>query len=575
MKKEIFTFVVATTFVLAAQSDKTKEYELIIDTSKAIDRDKIAEVLGAEDEGFFSSKKLLKEEFVKIIEPSIKGYLENQGYFDSTIDIKKSEDSIEVAIVENEPIRVTDIDISTNIDLKKIINWKKGDIFAPERFNNIKDEIVTKLLEDGYCQYKLKSKAYVDLKKHSAKLLYNIDKNRVCYFGDITISNKPKDIKKRVVLSRIKYKKGDRFSLKAIKESYNDLNRLNTFANIKIAYDLETNSTTIDSDISLDKRSKLRRYSVAIGADSVLGARVKGLWEKRDFLGNAKKFTIESELSKSVQSIKAKLFAPALISINKNYFDFYISSGYRRERADGYNERKFFVDGYLDYNYKEWNIKAGLGLENLQIDLKDNIPGIIGGTFNLLYPYTKITYDGRDSKLDPKNGLYASAYFEYGISPNNNGVQYLKYLLEGRAIKSFDDLTLSAVLKVGAIHEVSGRLPASKLFYGGGLFSNRAYSRNKIGIITSKSSYESLGGKSFVNLQLEANYKIYKKIYGALFFDSTIINKEEYKLHGNRIDTIGFGIRYKTPIGPVKLDVGFNLHNRKDYAISVMLGQSF
>jgi len=568
----ILTF---SSLVFASESNATKEYELIIKADENLDADKIAEVVGAKDEGFFSSKKVIKEDFVKLIKPSVKSYMENIGYFESNIEVDKNSTAVVLKIKENEPIKVTDIKVKSNIKLDDIITWKKGDIFAPKRFNEIKDAIVTRLLEEGYCQYKLNSKAYVDLKLHSAKLLYDIDKNRVCHFGDIKISKLPKGIKKRVILSRIKFRKGDRFSIKSIQESYNALNKLNTFANIKIAYDLEGNKTSVDSDVSLDLRSKLKRYSVAIGADSVIGFRAKALWEKRNFFGNAKKFTIETELSKDVQSLSAKLFAPAFISIDDNYFDFYISSGYRREIQSAYDEKKFFIDSYLDYNNKRWNVKAGIGLENLQIDLKEELPSVIGGTFNLLYPYGKITYDARDSKIDPKNGIYASAYLEYGISPNKDGVQYLKYLLEGRYIKTFNELTLSAVVKVGAIHEVSGKLPASRLFYGGGVFSNRAYSRDKIGIVTSSTSFEALGGKSFLNLQLEANYKIYKKIYGAVFFDSTMISEQEYKFDGNRIDTLGVGLRYKTPIGPVKIDVGFNIHNRKDYAISVMLGQSF
>ena len=266
---------------------------------------------------------------------------------------------------------------------------------------------------------------------------------------------------------------------------------------------------------------------------------------------------------------------PALIDFYDIYLDGYISGGYSVEKTDGYKEMKIFLNSYLEYSNKFWQIQAGVGLENLKIDLYEDISTIIGGNFNLLYPYINIVYDKRDNKIDPKNGYYLNFYSEYGVGEKGKGILYLKYLFEARAIKSFGDLTLAAVGKIGTIHEVSGKLPASKLFYGGGLFSNRAYGKNDIGIITSPISFLGLGGKSYLNLQLEANYKIYKKLYGAIFFDSTIINAQEYKFSGDRIDTIGFGLRYKTPIGPVKIDVGFNVHNKKDYAISIMLGQSF
>jgi len=353
------------------------------------------------------------------------------------------------------------------------------------------------------------------------------------------------------------------------------LNALNTFANMQIKYSLEDSNKTVDTDLSIDKREKLKRYELAIGYDTLIGTRIKGMWEKRNFLGNAKKFTIKTELSKDKQSISTYLFSPAYLKLSDYFVDLYLSAGYEIEKTDAYKQKRFFLDAHLDGNFKNWNLQTGIGIENLRIDLYDNLPYVIGGTFNLVYPYIKITYDRRDSKIDPKNGYYASWYSEYGIANNKGGVQYLKYLAELRAIKSFGNLTLSAVGKIGAIHEVSGKLPASKLFYAGGAFYNRAYGKNELGIITSSRSYRKLGGKSLLNLQLEANYKLYKKLYGALFFDSTLISGKEYTFQGNRIDTVGFGFRYKTPIGPVKIDVGFNLHNRKDYAVSIMLGQSF
>ncbi len=554
-----------------------KEYKLIITGVKHLDKEDIAKALGAKTKGiFFGSKDdIIKENFVKNLNQTLKNYLENKGYFDAKFTIDKNGDTITVNITEGEPIKIVSININSNFDIKKLITLKKGDIFEANKFSDIKDSIITTLLENGYCKYKLETKAYIDLKKHSAKLKYKLNKDDICHFGKITIIHSPKDISKDVIYSRLKYKKGDKFDIRAIENSYNSLNSLNTFANLQIKYSLEDSNKTINTTVSLDKRDKLKRYMFAIGADSEVGLRVKGLWERRNFFANAKKLTIKTKLSKNHKNIEGELFAPAYLSFYGNYLDYYLSLGYDLERTSAYKQKKAYLDSHLEYNSKRWSAQAGLGIENLYIKLDEKLPYVIGGTFNLIYPYMHITYDSRDSKIDPKNGFYFSAYSEYGIANNKGGVQYLKYLLEARVIKSFGYLTLSAVGKMGAIHEISGRLPASKLFYGGGLFSNRAYGKNDIGIVTSNKSFRKLGGKSYVNLQFEANYKLYKKIYGAIFFDSTMINKEEYKFNGTRIDTVGFGIRYKTPIGPVKLDVGFNVHKRKDYAISIMLGQSF
>ena len=584
MIKKLLLFYIFTAIIYAkGVSDnnitkKSKEYTLEIVGTKVLEKDDIAKALGVKDSGlfmFWKEDNQIGEDFVQNIKPTLKGYLENHGYFDAKFDIQKSDDIVRISIDEGEPIRVTDIKIESNFNIKKLVTFKKGDIFKSDKFVDIKDKIITKLLENGHCKYKLSTKAYVDLKQHSAKLDYKLDKDGVCHFGDINITKIPKDIKPEVVYSRLKFKKGDRFDVRLVQDSYTALNKLNTFANLQIKYSLEDSNKTVYSDISLDTRKKLKRYMVAIGYDSIIGTRFKALWEKRNFLGDAKKITIKTELSKNTQNIEGLLFIPAFTSFDKNYLDLYLSAGYEIKKTDGFREKKVFFDGHLDYNYKKWNAQVGLGIENLRIDLKEYLPSVIGGTFNLVYPYVSLTYDSRDSKIDPKNGIYLKLYSEYGLARREGGVQYLKYLFEARAIKSFGELTLSAVGKIGAIHEVSGRLPASKLFYGGGLFSNRAYGKDDLGIITSNKSYRKLGGKSYVNLQLEANYKLYKKLYGAIFFDSTMISEQEYKFNGKRVDTIGIGLRYKTPIGPIKIDLGFNIHNRKDHAISIMLGQSF
>jgi len=573
-----YTFLYANYDSNKTEDKSQKEYKLIIEGVKSLDKDDIAKALGVQSNSFFnfwSKDNMLKEEFIQNLKPTLKGYLENRGYFDSKVEIRQDKSSIKIYIQEGTPIKVSDIRIDSNFDIKKLITFKKGDIFVTYKFVDIKDKIINKLLENGYCKYKLDTKAFVDLKKHSAKLVYKLDKDGLCYFGDIKIIKHPKDISKDVILSRLQFKKGDRFNIQSIQDSYNNLNKLNTFANLQIKYSLKDSNHTINTEISANKREKLKRYMLAIGYDSLIGMRFKGSWEKRNFFGNAKKFTISTAIAKDNQKIEASLFSPAFLTVNKYYADFYLTSGYEREKTDAYKQKRFFINGYLNHISKSWDFKVGLGLENLKIDLYENLQYVIAGNFNLIYPYLNITYDTRDSKLDPKNGIYLSWYNEYGLASGTSGVQYLKYLFEARFIKSFGDLTLSAVGRIGAIHEVSGKLPASKLFYGGGVYSNRAYGKKELGIITSNKSYRKLGGKSYLNLQLEANYKIYKKLYGAIFFDSTLINEKEYNYKGDRIDTLGLGLRYKTPIGPVKIDVGFNIHNRKDYAISIMLGQSF
>ncbi len=575
MKKAFFLIIFTLSFLFA----KEQMLSIQIQGLKGELKEELLDSIGAKDKNFFSlfnNKKVLSKKFIATLRPTIKGFLEAQGYYDYKVNIAQGKKKIVIKINKGKPIKVSKITIESNFPIKKLISFKKGDVFSSIKFSSIKEDIINRLLENGYCHYQLNSKAFVDLEKKVAALFYKLKKGPLCQFGSIIIEKKPKDIDKKIILSRLQFKSDEKFNIKKIEQSYKALNALNVFSDINIAYEINKNSLKVPIKIAVTKKEKLKRYLLAIGADSEIGFRFRGLWEKRNFLGNAKKFGVETKLSVKEQALTFSYFIPAFFYYKHNFLDFYLNSGIDLKKEDAYKSRSFFINGYFNYQKEYLNVKAGIGIENLDIKLKvAHVSYLLGGVYNLFYPYIEAIYDRRDSKIDPKNGYYLRAYSEYGLAINKKGSQYFKYLLEGRYIKTFKKVTLAAVAKVGSIHIMHGSLPASKLFYGGGLFSNRAYGKDDIGVVTSSKSFEDIGGKSFVNLQLEANFPLYKKLYGAIFFDSTMISKYEYNFHGDRIDSVGFGLRYKTPIGPVKIDVGFNIHKRKDYAISIMLGQSF
>ena len=77
------------------------------------------------------------------------------------------------------------------------------------------------------------------------------------------------------------------------------------------------------------------------------------------------------------------------------------------------------------------------------------------------------------------------------------------------------------------------------------------------------------------NLSLEANYPIMDNLYGAVFTDNTMLTRDEYDFSGDILSSGGLGVRYITPFGPIKVDIGMNLHDSSDYAMHFQIGQSF
>ena len=191
----------------------------------------------------------------------------------------------------------------------------------------------------------------------------------------------------------------------------------------------------------------------------------------------------------------------------------------------------------------------------------------------LLSPYIKAIIDDRDSKIDPKNGIYISGYFESGLTYLASSTSYSKLFLEGRAIKTIYDFTIAGKAKVGLIKEFKNHLPESKLFFAGGAFSNRAYAYNRLGAFDS--GCDDMGAKTIVDNSLEITHPIWKKISGSLFWDATMLSIKENEFNLDFIHSYGMGLIYNSEIGPLKLEYGVNAKDRSIYAIHFQIGQSF
>ncbi|MDQ7085531.1 MAG: BamA/TamA family outer membrane protein [Sulfurovum sp.] len=257
--------------------------------------------------------------------------------------------------------------------------------------------------------------------------------------------------------------------------------------------------------------------------------------------------------------------------------------GYSSLEFDGFGEDKAFINGYIEYETSKMKLRLGMATENIVIRAVDNLSegedltqAVNEGTFILLYPYVDFVYDARDSKLNPKNGYYVRLYSELGLSQEEDASVYHKTLLEGRFIYTLNHFTLSSVAKVGILDaKVAHSLPESKYFFAGGSYSNRAYGYNELGVILSPTEDSINGASSLLNLSLEVNYPVWDDIYGAVFTDNTMLNEDAYDFNGEVLSTVGLGVRYITPIGPFKLDVGVNVHDYREYGISFQIGQSF
>ena len=580
----VFFFLLFFAFVYADETIRQETKILQIKGNTHIETLKIEEALEVKKPSFLFFWKdrtpRINVELIPGVSESLRSFLNSQGFYNADFKIKELEDVFMIEIQENEPFTIHSINITSDYDILPLLKFKKQQIFKTEDFIETKNAIIKALLDDGYCSYEYDNKAYVNLERHSVDLVYFLKKDGICSFEDAYIEGL-QTVDEDVVFSRITARKGERFSTKKIRDTYDRLGELDVFDGIVINANRKF-FNRVPLDIKLNETTKPYYFKGGLGYDSYLGPRAQAQLVKRNFFGNAQKLALTTSYSDLEQFAEIEFFKPAFLHFSKYYFDFGAKAGYSNLEYLRFKEEKNYAKIYLSYLYKRAEAIGGLGIENISISSLNNydtshapIYPLQEGDFTLIYPYLRFIYDARNDKLDPKYGYYLSVYTEYGLSYKADASNYLKTLFEARSIYSINDVTLSVVGKIGSVEEIDNGVPESKLFFGGGSFSNRAYGFNELGVITSSSDYTVDGAYSFANLSLEVNFPLYGAWRGAFFSDNTMLSRRERDFNGDIITAAGFGVRYITPVGPLKVDFALNVDDPSQQGIQFQIGQSF
>ncbi len=570
----ILLFVIFTTF-LSSKTLGDSMFTITFEGNKHVSSSDLEKFVGAKRPLFI--KRLWTKDEAKInsillpkLDETFQHFYKNEGFYDANVThVLGDYKSVKFIIKENRPIIIDKIMIDSDLDISDTITLEEHSRFRAEDFTQTKKNIKKLLLSEGYCSPKLDTKAYLDIEDYNATIKIKLEKQKICHFGNITIETSSPTMSNDIILSRLQFEEGDIFDINKIKESYESLYGLEAFDQINLDYSLNIyNKKPVKIKYKEIQHNIHSRIGVGYATD--LKFQAKYQWEYKNYHGNGKKLSFDTLVSEKQKRVENSFFIPYVFSFYNYHMDFQNSIGYSEERnIHEYDEKVFYDKFYFSHKSSRWYNSFGFGIENRDIS-NDK-------TFFLIYPFMKLVYDRRDSKLNPTKGIYFSHEMEYGLPYSADSTTYLKYIEELRAIYTLNDITLSAVGRMGAIQVYSNDMPESKKFFAGGAFSNRAYGYDRIGVVESQIKDSVEGGSTLANLSVEANFPIYKKIRGAFFTDNTMISENQgiWEFSNNVISSVGLGFRYMTPIGPFKIDMGFNVKDSHQNAVHFQVGQSF
>lgn len=178
------------------------------------------------------------------------------------------------------------------------------------------------------------------------------------------------------------------------------------------------------------------------------------------------------------------------------------------------------------------------------------------------------SYDGSDNQLDPKDGVRSSLTLTPFVGMIDSDVAPF-FMIDSisTAYATLDDKrdwVLAGRVRLASILSDSlDDVPANRRLYSGGGGSVRGYRQDIIGPLNEKG--DPTGGRSALELGAEMRTPLYGALRGALFVEAGAVSAEMAPVFDDGMQfAAGFGVRYISPAGPLRLDIAIPLNPREE-----------
>ncbi len=242
---------------------------------------------------------------------------ESRGFFEARIvyDLEAEKlgegdlVSIELWIEENQPVRITSVNVETKspreLALPAELPIRSGEDFSESAYQSTDTQLKEFFMNEGYAHVQVQRDAQVDLSEHHADVSYTIDPGPECTFGPTRIEGNHY-VTNDMVLREREWHEGDRFSIDRLRETRDDLLKLDLFRAVDISFDTENKSSIVTTTIKVEEKLP-REIRVAAGYGTDDHYRVQARWQNNNWLGDGRQLGFTLKYS-SITSLANALF---------------------------------------------------------------------------------------------------------------------------------------------------------------------------------------------------------------------------------------------------------------------------
>ena len=402
-----------------------------------------------------------------------------------------------------------------------------------------------------------------------------VDPGPLLHFGPVSVRGN-KDVRTARILKIAGLEKGRRFDPDEIAAAEKRLRRTGSFASVAVEEaDVIGPNATLPLTIGVAEATP-RRFGFGAEYSTVEGLRLTGFWLHRNFLGGAERFRVDGAVSGIAGetggtdlTFGVRYERPATPAADTDFFAEF--SFEALDEPSFTSDTSEFTLGFTRYASERTTVNLGLGYL-----YSETVDGFGAEIIELVtFPFGG-THDRRDNTLDPKEGFYADLELTPFLSLEGTS-DGARLALDTRIYKSTETLTFAGRAQLGALFGPSlENSPAFYRFYSGGGGTVRGQDFQSLGIDTGTTT---TGGRSRLVLSGEVRADVSEDLQLVGFADWGYVGAESFPdFSGDSHAGAGLGLRYKTGIGPIRLDVATPISGdteASDFYIYIGIGQAF
>jgi outer membrane protein insertion porin family len=558
------------------EGSKVKIKKINIEGNKAIPAKLIKKTMSTKEWGIFSfitSSGYYRKDQMDVDIEKIRDLYFDRGFIKVAIgepEIKLTSDkkgmNITIPISEGDQFKISSVEFSGNKvfsddEIKKRITLIPNTPFSKANLRRDILSISELYSENGYAVAAITPDLIPDENARLVKVSLKIDEGDKYRIGKIEISGNTKT-RDKVIRREVRLDEGDVFNSKLLKRSYERINNLNFFENVDIIPKPRPEEKLVDLEVKVKERPT-GYLSVGGGYSSV--DKLIGMVEitQGNLFGRGQLLKLRGEIGGRTTYYeltfkdpwfmdKPIFFSSTLYKLQQEYIEFdKKSAGFGLSFGKYLSE---YVRGDISYNYENATI----------YNVSENAATIIKeqeGTFSTSSLTPSIVRDSRDNYIDPTRGSRNSVYLTYaGLGGKN---KYIKSELDSAWFFPIKKTTFMLRGRFGYAAGIWGKdLPLYERFYVGGIYTIRGLDWGDAGPKDEKTG-DPIGGTTELIFNAEYIFPLLTemKLKGVVFFDLGNAY-ESFDNFGKFRYTTGAGIRWISPMGPIRIEWGYNL-NRK------------